>query len=295
MKILYIANCHAKPLSTLTNVIAPSVQANWLEVNRLTDADRERATSLLEWADLVLYYPVADSWRNEFVRTSYIKSHSKQSKALTNVFFEGLHPDVTLVGKGGQRLQSPLSDYHSRTALFAFRAGLNAADACRKIRDPQFAESLGYKAIWQDSLAELHRRSDLADIHYAARFEEILYDRLPLFVINHPVTFLLDDYARFIMRELGISTVRLPSDCFPQWMVSNAIFPVFPYVSEWNSLPYQVDLLKAPKVDLYFGLDEFVATSFEKYKAYPANEMTIMSNYDKLWKPRFSAAFGRQL
>ncbi len=293
MRLLFVANCHASKLSLLANTLAPSVQSDWVEVNIIKDDDKEKVSEKIAAADLVLYYPVADSWRHDFVRTAYIKEHAKQSMSLTNVFFEGLHPDITLVGKGGQRLQSPLSDYHSRTAIFAWRAGLSAAETCALIENPDFAEKLGYRDSWDRSMKELHRRADLADISYARRFEEIVYERLPLFVINHPVTFLLEDYTRFILDQIGVKHLPMPADCFPQWMLSNAVFPVFPYVRQWNSLPYEVALFKAPRADRYFTLPEYIERSFEMYKDYNDVEMAIMSDYEK-WKPAFGAAMGRE-
>jgi hypothetical protein len=242
-------------------------------------------------ADLVLYYPIADSWRHDFVRSSYVKQAAKNSLSLTNIFFEGLHPDVTLVGKGGQRLQSPLADYHSRAALFGYRAGLSAAELCKKVRDENFAESVGYRSTWDDSIKELYKRSNLCDINYGHRFEEIMKTRLPLFVVNHPVTYVLVDYVNFIMRQIEQNVYSIPADCFPQWMLSNAVFPVFNYISEWHSLPYQVELFKAPKREALFSLDEFIIESYAMYGEYKSDDMAIMTGYQEKWKERFSKVF----
>lgn len=294
LKLLFIANCHAKRLSEVANIIAPSVTSDWVEVNKIFEQHREEVTAKIQAADLVLYYPVADSWRSDFVRTSHIQQHAKASISLTNVFFEGLHPDITLTGRGGARLQSPLADYHSRTALFAYRAGLSVDQTCALIQGPELAEKIGYRDTWARSLAELHRRAELVDVKYAKRFEEMVRERLPLFVINHPVTYLLVDYTRFILDHIGVKHLPMPSDCFPQWMQKNAIFPVFPYVRDWHSLPYEMAIFKAPDVDRFFTLAQFIENSFARYKDYDREEMMIMTGYDQ-WRVAFSEALGQEL
>ena len=289
MKVLFIANCHAKPLSIICNTLCPSVAFDWVEVNRLSEADRETVTVKIGDADSVLYYPISDRWPQDFVRGTTIREKARASLVLTNVYFGGLHPDITLTGKGGARLQSPLADYHSRIVLMSYLNGLDASQALKLVTDAAFADKFGYLQVWPDSLAELKKRSNEADIRFYDEFEEMLYERLPLFVVNHPVTHLLFLYARKILAHLGLPALSLTADCFPQWMLSNAVFPVFPYISETFKLPYSVSLLKAPRTDAFLEMPDFVNQCYSLYKGYKREDLVVMDKYAE-WKARFLAA-----
>jgi hypothetical protein len=108
-------------------------------------------------------------------------------------------------------------------------------------------------------------------------------------VVNHPVTCLLFTYARKILAHLDLPALALTADCFPQWMLSNAVFPVFPYVSETFNLPYSVGVLKSPKKDGFIEMPDFVRQCYEMYKDYPREDLVVMDKYAE-WKTRFLAA-----
>lgn len=288
MKILLVANCHAKPLSIICNTLCTSAEFDWVEVNRLSESDREKVTQKIREADTVLYYPISDRWPQDFVRGGAIRENAKSAFTLTNVYFGGLHPDVTLTGKK-PRLQSPLADYHSRTVLMSFLHGLGEKGAFDLIENSQFAEKFGYLNVWSASLAELQKRSNEADIHFYDEFVEMLYERLPLFVVNHPATHLMFIYARKILSHLGLKASSMTSDCFPQWMQAHAIFPVFPYISETFNLPYSVDLLKVPKSETYMSMPEFISRCYAMYRDYNREDMIAMDNYVD-WEAKFQAA-----
>lgn len=289
MKVLIVANCHARPLSVSCRALCPSVSFDSIEVNRLKDTDRDEVCAKIDAADIVLYYPISENWKIDFVRSSYITANAKVAYALTNVYFAGLHPDITLVGRGGARLQSPLGDYHSRTAIFCYLNGKSVEETVKLIGRGEFAETLGYFDIWQSSLSELERRSGLADISFYDEFVEILYERLPLYVINHPVNHVHFAAANKILNFLNLPSNKLPSDCVPQFHLSNVIYPVFSYISDQFKLPYGVDVFKPPRTDSFLSLTDFVRSSFETYRNSDQGDLKVMDNFAQ-WDERFTVS-----
>ena len=106
--------------------------------------------------DHLLSQPMSDEFDD--VSSKRLKAHYQSRFAnYTNIYFSGLHPDLTYFGGFGQRVTSPLGDYHSRIILACFFQGRSVRE-CLAAFNGGVYEKLGYFLQFEHSLAELARR-----------------------------------------------------------------------------------------------------------------------------------------
>lgn len=114
MKVCVVANCQVTPivkgLSALANVQKIAGLPIHLRGSPFFQKLQKRFRTLAESHDVtVLSFLLGDRF-GEYA-TIRLKKAVPRLFTVTNIYFAGLHPDITYVGGQGGRLQSPLGDY----------------------------------------------------------------------------------------------------------------------------------------------------------------------------------------
>jgi hypothetical protein len=194
--------------------------------------------------------------------------------SFTNIYFGGLHPDLSYYGNFKRRIESPLGDYHSKIALICFLKKMTIAECINMYRGKVY-EKLGYFNVYEESMNELERRDENNSVRFASKFRDMTKNTLTMLSVNHPTNIVLASLATAIVQGVSSSRDEMHPDFFSNGLSSSVIFPVYPEVSEQHHLHYRTPMLFYPhsSVGGNMTLVEFVESSFKMYSDIGYDEM----------------------
>ena len=268
-KLLIIANCQAPILARFMNAIAPGVRASYIVAQ---GADVDKASKYMQRmrnSDAILHFDISDSFFCKELTTSFIKSEfPDKSHVITNIYFSGLHPDATYVGRMNKRLQGPFGDYHSKICIAGFELGLPAQTIADIVFSEDAFQSLGYGEEFHSSAETLRARDARADIKYADRLIRHMLNAtlLPLYTLNHPASFVLLDYAKFLLAHLDLPFEDVPSNLYPDTLQRQTVIPVLPQIAKRLDLNYSLQKWKRPGAPEWYDYSEAVDLFYKTYE-----------------------------
>jgi len=196
---------------------------------------------------------------------------------IPNVYFSGLHPDLTYFGSFGNRISSPVGAYHSKLCLAAFLKGLCVGD-CVRLFSEKIYKQLGYFATFQTSLEELRRRDTENHFTITSEFRDLTARELTMLSINHPTPIVFSVLASKILSQLG-KPESIPSHLFASYLADTAIWPLYPEIAEYHCLPYRTPYLFYPESQTGarpLNLEEFVGKAYAIYHEHGREELLQM-------------------
>jgi Polysaccharide biosynthesis enzyme WcbI len=120
-----------------------------------------------------------------------------------SVYWAGYFPDLFyLRDTEGQPVVDGPFDYHDRTILQAYVAGLDVASTCRLLEDPDRPSNA--PALAASATAELDIRGKGCDVHVAPFIASRFREELLFFTVNHPANRLLGHIAQQIIESIGV-------------------------------------------------------------------------------------------
>jgi hypothetical protein len=199
----------------------------------------ERARSY----DVIVTLPLSDEFGP--LATDRIRETFPDTPIVTiaNIYFSGLHPDLTYIGGMARRVVGPIGDYHSKIALIAYLRGLSVNRAIALFGDATY-KKLGYYNAWQTSMDELRSREETIDVTLSEDLEILLHRDHCFFSVNHPTSLVVSAYARKIalwLAQRGLVTMsdwNMGAFGLVNHLASSAIFPVYPEIARHFDLSY---------------------------------------------------------
>jgi hypothetical protein len=132
-----------------------------------------------------------------------------------SVYWAGYFPDLFYLRDSQQApvLDGPF-DYHDRSILRAYAAGLDVEAVCELLKDPQVSSEA---AAWAEhASAELEIRGQSCDVQIASFIASHFREELLFFTMNHPTNRLLAFIAEEILVLLGLAggvdPARMPGE-----------------------------------------------------------------------------------
>ena len=243
-----ISNCQSLPLKHAISLYCKDVTFDYYGVHLLPPEGREEAVAAFvaearRKYDIVLAIPLSPDFgllSQDRVRETF---SGQFFGMITNIYFAGLHPDLTYIGGLARRVEGPLGDYHSRLALLAYLKGLDVDQAIAAFCDETY-QKMGYYDVYQASLNEISSREHEVDVPMAADLPALMRKDLCLFSVNHPTSMLFSHYAAKVARWLSDSDVATMSTWSggPMGLVnhlaSSSIFPIYPELAARFGLEY---------------------------------------------------------
>ncbi len=141
-----------------------------------------------------------------------------------SVYWPGYVPNLFYLraANGGPVTDGPF-DYHDRTILDAYAAGLDASATLAQMSDPDRpSEAL---ALAEAATAELAFRGEGCDVDVAPFIAERFRDELLFFTMNHPANRTLRFVADEVLRLLGLPGRADPA-AFPFEMLGTTFYPL---------------------------------------------------------------------
>jgi AraC-like DNA-binding protein len=187
--------------------------------------------------------------------------------------FSAFHGDLTYASCNGMQVKTALDDYNSRIILTAYKAGLGPNQVLKLFNIETF-KKIGYLDLYEQSKADLieeYRRYGL-DIRDA--YTSWMRSCIFLHSINHPNINVVYDIALLIAKKIGLN-VRTHGFRPHDNLVNGAIFPVYPEIAEHYGFDNGSYFFKAFSGFQTLSLTEFVADSYERYKAFDIESLSF--------------------
>ena len=288
MKIIIIGNCQIQPLASGIQLHSGVEEVIQVPLH-LKGGEFYRKTIDLINNSTDTYTVLA--FNNSLSDIDFTPStQSRFSKVLTftNIFFRGLHPDLIYLGGMGDRLTSPVGDYHSLICALSFLKGLNT-DQCREKFNQQVYERLGFFLEWDISAKMLLKRDENLDIQFAEDFIEMAREEPVLFTVNHPMPKPLLMLTNKILVKLELEPLKFPDQYYYNYLSNNTWWPIYPEIASKHEIKYDTSMIfKSPDHinRKTYNLDMFITKSFEIYERYGKDKIIkskeINEKYDLL-------------
>lgn len=277
MRALVIANCQATSLAQMLSLYCPDITFDLFTVHTTTS---QKTKEFLDAKAHLYQIVISFDLSANFVHLDRASLPASFPNArvyfITNLYFAGLHPDLTYIGDLSQRCQGALGDYHSKIALFGFMNHMSASAAVDFFVESVF-EKAGYFNEFEQSRKRLKDVDAKSDIGVYDVFTEHL-PKMPLLLsVNHPTSAYFYLYAGRIadrlQQDLGIRRQPLlwHPHYYPNLLAASAIFPVYPPIVTRYGLSYKGSyLFKSHDLKTEFGktyrLPDFVDSEYSAFE-----------------------------
>jgi hypothetical protein len=261
MEIAVVGNCQAHPIALCLMALAPDIVARPIVANRTTEITED-----LTAYDLV-FTTLLDDARLEDV----VPQLSGRVFQYPRVIYTAFAPDIVYAMSGGEKMKSPVGDYHSSLILYAWLHGLSARET-KALFCTEVFERLSYREHEGLSRALMLREGEAISFPMASLLEKWQASGCFMHSVNHPKLFVLADVARILAERSGISTqTTRPEDYVVDPLMSSCVWPVYPGLNpQWEGFA-SYDF-KAPQESTsagrpvrVFSLESFIDASLEAY------------------------------
>ena len=246
-RAVVISNCQCLPIASWLTTFSSATVFDFWGVHIIPagqqeaeiDAFVQRARSDYE---LILTIPLSDDYLGLSTERIAGTFAGIPVRRISNIYFSGLHPDLTYLGGLGTRVMGPLGDYHSKLAIHGFLKGLSVPDTMALFCTRSY-EMLGYYDEYAQSMSTLAERDRIVDVPVTRILDEKLRSALCLFSVNHPTPALLSAYCYEVTRYLEDNGFGQYSGMPPdpsmcgESLANSAIFPIYPEVAAHHGVP----------------------------------------------------------
>jgi hypothetical protein len=220
-RLLLLYNCQAQGLASCLQLLAPGLDVEHYDALVLQKQLPDLA-SRAEHFDHIVITPQVRAMVGEEV------AGRPQVVWMPHLVFSGYHPDLCYLAAAGPLATGVSASYHSALAYTGFRCGLDVEATVRLYR-PEVYAALGYYDMWNDAREGVLIAYDRHGFDLRESF--LRWSRRGPFMhtVNHPKIEVLMDFARLLLRKLGIGIVE--SGIVPHDNLTNGpVFPVFPEI-----------------------------------------------------------------
>jgi hypothetical protein len=268
-KVLVLGNCQGPNIArALHSLSQRALSVAGLDVTTFT---REREEFLLAAAeaDVILAPSTTSAEFAELSVAALRASVRAEVVGYVPVHFAGLFPDITYLGARGQRVLSPIGDYHSRIVFRAFMQGRSQAECLQAFNAETFAEQRYFEAFDIARREWERRESRLApdDISLRSWFFERLRDRPMLYSSNHPTEAVFTEFTKRFCTRIGLRYSRQSNYICPNTLSFGAIWPILPELAQHHGLRYGTPHVYSNNTYM-MGAEEFVWRSYQLYAGY---------------------------
>lgn len=269
INIALIGNCQSTAISKAllrSNLVTVKYV---LDINCISTEEFQKSKhSLLKNKDIdcIITQNLSDNFDD--LSTDNLKSIFKEKiLTLTNIYFTGLHPDLSYFGSFGNRFFSPLGDYHSKIALMCFSKQIKKEE-CIELFTDDIYRKLYYFDSYKNSKIELLKRDENLDIKFASDFFDITNDHLSLYAVNHPTPIVVKKLVIKILSHLNLETKEV-DNYFEDVFIKSQIWPLYESIRDFNNLQYCTPQYYSPSIESNLKKmhrEEFINRSYDEYE-----------------------------
>lgn len=209
-RVVVVGNCQAKALELLLSTNEGFAErfefVSFPAVHEIPDAMVPELHRAVEHAHVLLAQRVEDGYRGGVgLGTNTLVSLAGTASVVRwpSVFWAGYFPDLFYLRDAeGQPVVDGPFDYHDRIVLQAYVSGLDPAQTCRLLSDPERPSNAPAWAA--NATAELDIRGQDCDVQISSFIDGRFRQEPLFFTMNHPSNRLLAHMAQQITELIGV-------------------------------------------------------------------------------------------
>jgi hypothetical protein len=230
-RVVVVGNCQATALELMLSTNDEFTRRfEFVRFPSVHEFPEERVPELhrtVADADLLILQRIDDGYRDGMgLGTNTLAKIARTSSVLRwpSVYWAGYFPDLFYLrdATGGLVLDGP-SDYHDRTILRAYAAGVDVADACLLLEDPERPSAA--RAWAEEATAELSVRGRDCEVQVTEFIASRFREELLFYTMNHPTNRLLAFIAQQITDLLGVPG-NVDSQRMPGEVLGSTFYPL---------------------------------------------------------------------
>lgn len=297
-KIAILSNCQGGNLARCMQALTGTRPPTFISLSLDYVRGKESAAALravYDQHDLVLAQPV---FLEEILkRNARLRDKSMLWPSIT---FAAFQPDQCFVRvrHNQEQVTGPLGPYHSSIAYFAWRKGLSR-ERTVKLFCADVYEELRFFSYWDSAERALLDEGARSGMPLDSLLRKWRMRGCFMFSPTHPKLYVLADLARLLLQRLEVPVLPLdPEELVHDRFIDAAVWPVYPEIGERYGIQggyvFKGNNPGVPTKSplLLYGLEEFVARSFEAYEVY-SRKADIYC--DRLLTERYEKAFAKTL
>jgi hypothetical protein len=209
-RVVVVGNCQASALEFMLRTNEEFTRrfelVSFPPVHELPESMVPELHRAVAEADVLIPQRIDDDYRDGMgLGTETLTRIARTSTVVRwpSLYWAGYFPDLFyLRDSAGQPVADGAFDYHDRSILEGYAAGLDPQGVCRLLEDPDRPSDA---ATWvENATAELSVRGEDCDVHVASFIASRFQRELLFFTMNHPANVLLAHLATEITDLLGI-------------------------------------------------------------------------------------------
>jgi hypothetical protein len=214
-RVAFVGNCQAQAFEALTAHLGFELDVIRMPpVFVLSDLDRVDIEQKLDNCDFIFKQRVDDNYNLEYLRDQHIRSDYPNKVILwPNIYFDGYFPGIRYLYKEDKKVEGPLIDYHFDWVIESWRANASVTNAAKLATDP--SRWLGSPHVVERSLEQLRRREHGLDVIISDYVRDRFRSRKLFYSMNHPITEVLAEMLRRLMRKVGLPDRGGDPESFP--------------------------------------------------------------------------------
>ncbi|MBB5419361.1 WcbI family polysaccharide biosynthesis putative acetyltransferase [Paraburkholderia atlantica] len=268
-KWLVVSNCQTAGPGNCLSLLCPQVDIETCDIWRFRAEKEEWASRITEYRHLIFNPELREMGLLDAIPTGNVTF-------VPGFDFRGFHPDLAYVTHGGAVIKSAMDDYHSLIIATAYKKGL-APDAAKRLFTAESYRRLGFLSIWEAEKKMLVDRFAAYGLDIRTEFVKWMREGGFMYSKNHPKIGAIYDVATKVARRLqgdaAVETGIRPHDN----LAVAPIFPVYPEIAEQYGIRTGSYFFKGFDSYKAFHLNDFIATSYDVYSKYPAEELEVHS------------------
>lgn len=268
-KIAVIGNCQSHPITLCLRALAPDVVA--------TSIVAKRTTEITE--DLTLYDLVFTTLLDDARLEDAVPQLSGRIFQYPRITYTAFTPDLVYAASGGEKMKSPMEDYHSSLIIYAWLHRLSARQT-RALFCTEVFERLSFSEHRHLSYALMLREGEDIGWSMAPLLDNWEAAGRFMHTVNHPRLFVMADIARILAERSGISTqTTRPEDYIVDPLMYSCVWPVYPGLNpQWENFAsydfkLSCDVAFAGRPVKVLSLENFIDESLKAYE--PVSQASV--------------------
>ncbi len=275
MKIGVHFNCQNDGIAASLRALLPDAEViNYHSASDLTEHVQAERAAVLNACDHVITSHF--DARHGLLSAEALRRSARQCHVLPGFGFAGYHPDMCYVHADGQMVDSCTGGYHSRIAVAAYLAGLDARDAVALYNRLVFSR-VGYFTAYEEQVALLCGLWARDGIDAEPLLRRWAASGCFAYSINHPKMIVLLDIARIACARMGLVAANIDVDpaMLPDRLGRGSMHPVFPDIAAALGIAPEGCFSAGFHNDnqVVFTPLEFVSDSFGRYADVPTDAL----------------------
>jgi hypothetical protein len=221
-RVIIVGNCQAKALEMMLSTNEEFTKrfefVSFPAVHEIPDVMVPELHRAVTETDVLVCQRVDDGYRDGVGLGTKTLSGIASSAIVVrwpSVYWAGYFPDLFYLRDAeGQPVVDGPFDYHDRSILRAYAAGLDVASTCQSLADPDLPSNVEDWAA--QATAELDIRGQDCDVQVASFIAAGFREQLLFFTMNHPTNRLLAFMAQQITEQIGapghVDRRRIPDE-----------------------------------------------------------------------------------